>query len=349
MKLRGYIWIVVSLFIGCKGETNEENIRVDYQSPLGFSSDVLTRGLDDITTETLAAMGVFTYYTGDADFNETASPNYMYNLQYTRSASNYWETSPPQYWPYTGKLSFFAYTPFTNATSGITVPAPGYSTGMLTIRHTPNATDLSAQCDFCVATPIMNKERTSDAVHFRFFHTLTKVSFSGKYKGTLPSGAVLKVEKLSLKNVIGSMTLRMTDDAVPFLWDLTSVAPADYTTYTLSRSQKNELFDLALPSEEVEPKGINLSTLNGRLFLLPQTLTGEARLEITYLITAGGADFQYTKEITLPVDPVWKAGKGVNYLFTIDVDDNLNSPIELTPAIVDWQDAGNHHDEETIK
>lgn len=101
-----------------------------------------------LTDLTKTGFGVFSYYTGDKDYREadktwtTGSswkttetnkyPNFMYNQELTFDATKSWIYSPVKYWPngvdadnkdgnpsYTatqsaaGKLSFFAYAPFT--------------------------------------------------------------------------------------------------------------------------------------------------------------------------------------------------------------------------------------------
>ena len=99
------------------------------------------------TALTTTGFGVFSYFTGAANYraadytwdasgvwkhdNTNKYPNFMYNQKLTYDAAKFWVYSPVKYWPngidadnasnpsYTatqqaeGKLSFFAYAPFT--------------------------------------------------------------------------------------------------------------------------------------------------------------------------------------------------------------------------------------------
>lgn len=84
-----------------------------------------------MTNDLLASQGfgVFAYYTDDASYSASATPNFMYNEQVTKPSSD-WVYSPVKYWPneygatadsgtYLDKVSFFAYAPFVNHTASL--------------------------------------------------------------------------------------------------------------------------------------------------------------------------------------------------------------------------------------
>lgn len=74
--------------------------------------------------------GVFAYYTNNEQYNEVATPNFMYNQkvvyvagEYDRTATSYWKYEPVKYWPNEfgdaaasddmDYVTFFAYAPYT--------------------------------------------------------------------------------------------------------------------------------------------------------------------------------------------------------------------------------------------
>ena len=79
----------------------------------------------DQTTDpkTYGGFGVFGYYTDNNEYDQLATPNFMYNqLVKWNSTNNYWEYDPVKYWPNeygtnaisddADKVSFFAYAPY---------------------------------------------------------------------------------------------------------------------------------------------------------------------------------------------------------------------------------------------
>ena len=120
--------------------------QVAQQVPIQFDTYVnraTTRaGLSDALVEigdlqaTNVGFGVFGYYTNADNYDQTFTPNFMYNQHVTYNASK-WEYSPVKYWPNefgansasddVDKVSFFAYAPFVtvNPSSGkVVTPAP---------------------------------------------------------------------------------------------------------------------------------------------------------------------------------------------------------------------------------
>lgn len=91
---------------------------------------------DDAATLRTSGFGVFAYYTNADNYDQTFTPNFMYNQHVTYSSS--WVYTPVKYWPNefgnnalsddVDKVSFFAYAPYVtvNPTSGkVKVPVPG--------------------------------------------------------------------------------------------------------------------------------------------------------------------------------------------------------------------------------
>lgn len=125
--------------------TTRAVVAPDYEKGTIGNSDNGPKGLTDLKK---ARFGVFAYYTGAGDYDPSdvgnspsnKEPNFMYNqeLIFGSATTNEWVYSPVKYWPngidadnrtepsYTalqkeaGKLSFFAFAPYTAATAAYT-------------------------------------------------------------------------------------------------------------------------------------------------------------------------------------------------------------------------------------
>lgn len=137
--------------------------------------------------------GVFAYYTKGVQFNETATPNFMYN-QKVEKLSNEWTYSPEKYWPNNDNdyVSFFAYAPYTAQPTETTDNGDSdYNIG----RHYANTSKalpsltfyvhptVKEQQDLLWATPVLDKTRKNvndvdDKVLFNFHHALSRIGFS---------------------------------------------------------------------------------------------------------------------------------------------------------------------------
>lgn len=147
--------------------------RVYDKGPIGNSTDA-TKGITDLKE---AEFGVFAYHTSSttdagADYNPATpnvapsniAPNFMYNQQITWSSSSptAWIYSPVKYWPngldaastHAGngqstqtqfqKLSFFAYAPYTTATSAYSGSIPTALTATTDALQNDNTNGIKA-------------------------------------------------------------------------------------------------------------------------------------------------------------------------------------------------------------
>jgi hypothetical protein len=126
-----------ALFAACSSDSNdlaEKQTAKNEPMAVGFDAYVnrgTTRagqhyGLDNTALET-CGFGVFSYYTDNQPYSQSATPNFMYN-QKVEKASSGWIYSPIKYWPneFGGnaisdgedRLTFFAYAPFVNVNAG---------------------------------------------------------------------------------------------------------------------------------------------------------------------------------------------------------------------------------------
>lgn len=128
-----------ALFAACSNDDgvaeaqNAEQQVAAGEVPVGFSAYVnrattragLTGDVDaDAIKTAKVGFGVFAYHTNSDVYDQTFTPNFMYNQQVTYNSTDpaHWEYSPIKYWPNefgngaasedVDKVSFFAYAPF---------------------------------------------------------------------------------------------------------------------------------------------------------------------------------------------------------------------------------------------
>ena len=117
------------------GATQENNIPLTFSSYLGKTATSRAGATGVQTTSTLATngFGLFAYYSDNASYEATSTPNFMYNTKVTGTptdAPTSWTYSPLRYWPNetgtdgngatsdgTDHLTFFAYAPYVEATA----------------------------------------------------------------------------------------------------------------------------------------------------------------------------------------------------------------------------------------
>lgn len=240
----------------------------------------LTRATPVSETNMYDNIGVSAYAYTDT-WDETRTPNYMYNVTASKSGSDYLLAST-YYWPGASyKIRFFAYAPTANdgyALSGSThAGAPVIS---VTVPR-----DVSRQQDLLVAqTGELNGDNSS-AVPLNFNHALTAIRFV--CGNDMQSGTVKSV---SLKNVYSR------------------------GEYNMETKGWNSLDDLATFSQELNQSttgsGNQPLTSGAQTFMMiPQTLPENAQIEVVF---TDNTDTDHT--LTADIGHTqWPMGKTVTY------------------------------------
>lgn len=139
--------VAAALFAGCSSDSNdlaEKQTAKNEPLAIGFDTYVnrgttragATGQINAVATLQAAAtdgFGVFGFYTNADNYDQTFTPNFMYNQHVTYSSG--WTYTPIKYWPNefgtiaqsddVDKVSFFAYAPYVNvnvATGKVTDP-----------------------------------------------------------------------------------------------------------------------------------------------------------------------------------------------------------------------------------
>jgi len=290
----------------------------------------------------------------------TAGTDYMKNAMVTKNwTTGNWNTSASYYWPAMENwtISFFPYAPYISDTAILKL-SPSYTTGEPVILYRP-ASDPRKQKDLCVSPALYDKTSSDSPLTLNFYHALCYVQFWANYRAGssgLPAGHHIKVDRLTLHDIIGMKGLTWKRESPGYGWTADS-GDDSLGDYSLSRTGE-DILDSQLPPV---PGTIHLDCARGALLLLPQTINEPSRswrstLEVDFSIfrTEGSTEvhlssFNVVKE--LPSGTEWMASGIVRYTFTIDVE-NL-SLVEITTSTSawtdDWKDSGNQGPDETIE
>jgi len=338
-----------------------------------------TKGAPQLSTlERLAAQhfSVNAWYTRDGDTFGTTSLSYIRNHRFgCTDIPSYtsWRgvtsggMADPVYYPLDGSLSFFCYAPYRADVSGtsdvhfdyepaqtVTDQLTNYMDGSPLICFTPSASP-SSQIDFIAATPVLDVVRGGGPVPLDFTnHLTTDIQFWCKYAGSLNENEGVMISQMVIRDVISSEYLYFTESAgmLGFSW-CSTVSPEDggavmpVSSYSLSTVASDLITENPYLSSS-EAKHVN-NTINGRLYLLPQTLPAGAFLDLTYVVkntASGGTLDENTVSIPLSGTAAWPMGKTVKYTITIGVAERKD--VTLSASIVDWADAGNSHTDQEL-
>ena len=220
---------------------------------------------------------------------DTGSENKIIQSKSTKPASGTdWSTSTPYNWPAgTDKLSFFAYSPYSNTTPF------DVSAGSVTLIYTADAA-IADQKDMLVASAFDENHATSldPRQSLVFKHALTAVTFTAA-ADLFPC----TVTKVSLSGIPTTNTYTYSTSSTG-TWATSASNPQDFSIPV------NQAVDG--PSTGV---ATTLTSGTNTLLMVPQTLPSDAKVTIEFK-DAAGRDHKLCYSLA---GQVWEAGKQVNY------------------------------------
>ncbi|MBR1950135.1 MAG: fimbrillin family protein [Bacteroidales bacterium] len=251
--------------------------------------------------------GVFAYYTGNTDYDNSATSAFMHNVNVDYSTS--WSYTNPKFWPGKTedyKISFFAYAPFNK--SGITVPS-GPITGDPTINFT--TPEMANQYDLLYATPVKNTYYNDDTkiedgtVKFTFGHALSRIGLKAAtartdYKVTISSVVIKGKFKKS-----GTLNLNTGN------WD-NNTAAGDETSYTLNTfTNATNLSNTG---------GVAITPIDQYLMIIPTDLKTDPNQAVSVTV-----NYSYQYKVgdgptNDPSDDVYAASVSVKETGTVGID-----------------------------
>ena len=305
MKIVLKIWYVFITLLCFSCAEHEPYLKEFEDNPIKFNSYIsksqFSRGTPIESSNTLANMSVYAYYTGNgtsenkwADNGSTAVPNFMMaqtvNNSGYETGTNNWVYTPVIYWPsYTdANITFWSYSPVSTSSNGITVLN---TTGGLSLRYiTP--TTCSDQPDLMMCVPIKDMNGSSDeAITFAMQHMLTCIGFSAM-------GTMDEIVSIALKNVVVSGNLSLNSSADTLQWTLDDAV--------------SQVYYAGVNDTLLSANYVPVISSNGYLMLPPQTLSSDAEITVTTK-----NDSIKTYDIS---NQIWKAGQQIIYKINLSVE-----------------------------
>jgi hypothetical protein len=226
------------------------------------------------------------------------------------------------------RVSFFALAPAPASSNGIELITNSGSsyTGYPAFRVTPPAAP-AQQLDLCVASAL-DRTEAGGTVSFIFAHAMAKLKFSAKYDSehTPNKSFGLVLRQLKLTGIYNSSTLHF--NASGFEWDMPTVVSSEYALSVVDNTL------VGTPLLELDEVGdATVSTDDGTLMLIPQTIPIGAKLEITLWVG------DKTEERTIDISNMTlEAGK--QYTYNLKIADNYMSNV-LDKMVWNYDYTGN--------
>ena len=299
--------------VGCS--QNEEIEKAGEKAEINFTTIVgKTTRVTPMVTDNFATFKVNAYNTATVDMNaETVlgDKEFMKDITANKSGGTWSLTGGgPFYWPMTDKIQFFAYSPIT--VTNYTVPDKGYPSFSYVIKAVELQEDL-------LAAKVENANNTENktSVNLAFKHILTQINFSAE----LESGVTYTVTKIEIMDVNNTGTFTYgTGDVVGAWSSLSGKISYEYAGKYDATATDNVA---------------DFSTNANALMLLPQTLSADAKIAVTYSAVKNGfTTFTGTKEVSLK-DKVWGIGKNLRYTLKLSSD---ATEVVFTPSVSEWTD-----------
>ncbi len=306
---------------GCSSEDEIGTLVAKSDNAINFTTYVgkQTKAIDKTDFAEGDAFGVFAFYTGATDYNNTTKANFMYEQAITKGASG-WTYNPLKYWPNTSgeKITFLAYYP--SAKTGMTFYKAGTTdtytnaiTGFPDIKFVVQGA-AADQVDFMYSTLLNQTKTESGSTTFNFAHALSKVNIKAQMETTLDDNTTVTIKSVTLNNIYSTNTLAYT---TTWAWGSANEL-ANYST-----NISDIKFDKASGTNAT-----NITSKNTGFLMVPQklsTATTNANISVTYDVTTADTNLASSSTITNTVsadistlDPAtWEMNK--QYVYTIKI------------------------------
>ena len=318
-----------ALFLSCTRDAGAPaslaasgDVPVRFVASMGEYSGGL-KGAGEMTAALLDTFGVYAAYVPEGDVSGELDWRYMRNVPYHRLPSGAgYDTAEDCFWPVSGGLTFFAVSPYD---SGMTVRTEPEGSGVPvypTFRWTPERNP-AAQVDLCVA--VNSGAVRAVEVPLEFRHATSQIYFAANYV-SLEDWQFIVVDSISIMNVTGSREVTVKPEPPYVDWSK-DVSEPETASYCLSRSG-GHLNGEPLPLASDSPRGVEITTDDGHMFLIPQSfmdLSGNVEVKVAYTL------YYENIESHLPVDTLrhvrmesamprmeWEPDRRYRYVLTID-------------------------------
>ena len=324
--------IAALIWTGCSSDIADSSGSKNGQTAIGFKSFVEknTKASTTPSGSLTQNFWVYAYYDAVGDNPSTnLVPDFMFDQQVNYGVNGFSYT-PIKYWPETGDVNFYAFTPNTSAHLTVTNPVSATSTGYPVLSYTIDNSVISQE-DLLVSSA-EDQDGLSGSVNFAFDHALTKVGFCARTAGNyITQGATVKIKSLNFSGIAksGSFSfdkyVNVSDNTQ--WWNVN----ADTTSYSPALSANG----VTVPYFVTDTFMV-VNPSNQFLLMIPQSFTGSnANLNIGYEVsyTDGSATKQFSKDIPLSTTLAWLPGMYINYAITISLQ-----TVTFDANVTDWSD-----------
>ena len=311
LRLLGTALTVVGC-AGCVVDSSEQADEIEFAAVVYKSTKTIYNSSTFPTTDTF---NVHAYFSNDNFVNtfkyiddETVAYNTSDLVWRCNSSKKY-------YWPLSGKLKFFAYSP-TNLAASANEFSVDSSDGLYIGEY--NMTDANTAVDVLYASATTTCPPTATTQPLQFVHALTELCFRARLADTYTNGTnTVTVEINSIK--LNRINSKATFVQNPMGW-------YDQNTlhdYSVCSGLSVEVGSTTTPVDICSP-----------VVMLPQSMNSAATMVVTYTVTQfAGASNEYSDmvTVTVPLSFTWES----NYKVTYDMKVTL-SAIEVEPSDCTW-------------
>lgn len=312
-------------FVGCAQNEEIEKLGDKAEIKVGTVVKATTKAaVTDNTALQGTGFTVYAYNTGEKTIDKDIKAGdlgtpFMDGVlaTYDKTNSVWTLAGGPHYWPLNSNVQFFAYATDAAATD--------YKIALdeifPSLTYTVDA-DAAKQKDFVVAK-LTNQTKTSNAVKLSFTHALTQVNFSAKGKN----------EKL--KYTITSIAIQ----------GVANTGTYSFADGTWAAATGTEVYTYPTATDDVVT-GADYTALdqdNGALMLMPQTMTANSKIKLSYKVysvaTVDGKAVETLIDeikdalIELNGTAAWEAGKKVRYNLILSSE---GATVGFTTEVGSW-------------
>lgn len=347
-RVRFNLFLALTLLLGA---CQQEELLVKTSDRIFFSTVTYNTKAGSFTPDNannpapVLTMGVFATSTGEQNYNpNNHTVNFFDNIKVARTGiGSDWEYSNPAYWPQ-GNVTFFGYAPYGKASIDISKPgAPIMNFGVE--NNQENQTDL------LVASPVVDKTKTTSAVTMAMHHALTKVGFSARLSHDADEATKINWVKISKIEIEGVYTRgnRSMDIADSKGWYGQSSLKLTGNPFVVSIGKETDGSGGGLNDTKLTNTYTSINETKGYMLMLPQTfIEGASAAKIKVYVAADWTNDVTDDEILTFNDPLefdlaltgldWREGEAINYMIHVDISKHAVQNSTLKAELVDWNE-----------
>ena len=304
--------------------SKDETVNTNTGRAIDFRGAVGTRATE-MTTE-----GLNSFYVTAID---EKSATYFENAEFEKSEGNTYISTPAYYWPGSGSLSFYAYSP----------SVAELGSGTLTINGTEQkladyapAAEIANQKDFITANATGDKATNeTSGVQLDFAHRLAQIEVKAMNNN---DGYIYKVTGVRIGQPVSSGTFNFANSE----WSLGSGKTNYQVEYTGAKELSGTAVSIMgaqddnamLIPQKLTPWNVTTDATNSSLgAYLAVKVQIETKDGARVYPVASGVDYDW---VAVPISTTWEAGK--KYVYTLDFSAGSGNIDPEKPEPVDPED-----------